>query len=186
MPGGSAGEDWAWTDQGDAFVFGSGGSRGGGAHSAPAGIARFASIAAAGAGVPALGKREREAHDVAQAFANGSLQTVSDGSGRGGLFASLFGNSPMVGGPNTAVAMMIGLTVLHFAGRGSPLYVDFVLALSLMVGLIQLVIWLLRGAEVFRYFSPAAITGIKAGVGVWLPVSSSMISRQRSTHSSQM
>jgi SulP family sulfate permease len=85
-----------------------------------------------------------------------------------GLFASLFGNSPIVGGPNTAVAMLIGLTVLRFAGRGSPLYVDFVLALSLMVGLIQLVIWLLRGAEVFRYFSPAAITGIKVGVGVWL------------------
>jgi SulP family sulfate permease len=85
-----------------------------------------------------------------------------------GLFASLFADSPIVGGPNTAVSILIGLTVLHFAGRGSPLYIDFVLALSLMVGLIQLGIWLLRGAEVFRYFSPAAIIGIKVGVGVWL------------------
>jgi SulP family sulfate permease len=74
----------------------------------------------------------------------------------------------MIGGPNTAVSILIGLSVLPFAGRGSPLYIDFVLALSLMVGLIQLVIWLLRGAEVFRYFSPAAIVGIKVGVGVWL------------------
>jgi SulP family sulfate permease len=88
-----------------------------------------------------------------------------------GLFASLFGRSPMIGGPNTAVSILIGLSVLPFAGRGSPLYVDFVLALSLMVGLIQLAIWLLRGAEVFRYFSPAAITGIKVGVGVWLVTS---------------
>jgi SulP family sulfate permease len=88
-----------------------------------------------------------------------------------GFLASLFGNSPMVGGPNTAVAILLGLTVLPFAGRGSPLYTEFILLLSLMVGLAQLLIWLLRGAEVFRYFSPAAITGIKAGVGVLLVTS---------------
>ncbi len=85
-----------------------------------------------------------------------------------GLFASFFGNSPMVGGPNTAISILLGLTVLPFAGRGSPLYTEFVLVLSLMVGLMQLCIWLLRGAEVFRYFSPAAIAGIKVGVGVLL------------------
>jgi SulP family sulfate permease len=85
-----------------------------------------------------------------------------------GLFASLFGTSPMIGGPNTAMSILIGLSVLPFAGRGSLLYTDFVLALSLMVGLIQLVIWLMRGAEVFRYFSPAAIVAIKVGVGIWL------------------
>ena len=85
-----------------------------------------------------------------------------------GFLASLLGNSPMVGGPNTAVSILIGLTVLPFAGRGSPLYTELVLALSLMVGLVQLLIWLGRGAALFRYFSPAAIIGIKAGVGVWL------------------
>ena len=84
------------------------------------------------------------------------------------LLSSVFGNSAMVGGPNTAVSILLGLTVLPFAGRGSPLFTDFVLILSLLVGLIQILIWLLRGAELFRYFSPAAITGIKAGVGVLL------------------
>ena len=64
-----------------------------------------------------------------------------------GLLASLFGASPIIGGPNTAVSILIGLSVLPFAGRGSPLYVDYVFALSLMVGLVQLVIWLVRGAE---------------------------------------
>lgn len=88
-----------------------------------------------------------------------------------GLLASLFGNSPMVGGPNTAVAILLGLTVLPFAGRGSPLYTEFILLLSLMVGLVQLLFWLMRGAEVFRYFSPAAIAGIKVGVGVLLVTS---------------
>lgn len=85
-----------------------------------------------------------------------------------GFLSSLFGNSPLVGGPNTAVAILIGLTVLPFAGRGSPLFIEFVLVLSLAVGLIQLVIWLARGAVLFRYFSPAAIAGIKVGVGALL------------------
>jgi SulP family sulfate permease len=84
------------------------------------------------------------------------------------LLSSVFGNSAMVGGPNTAVSILLGLTVLPFAGRGSPLFTEFILVLSLLVGLIQILIWLLRGAELFRYFSPAAITGIKAGVGVLL------------------
>ncbi len=85
-----------------------------------------------------------------------------------GFLSSLFGNSPLVGGPNTAVSILLGLTAIQFAGSGSPLYIEFVLVLSLLVGLIQLVIWLLRGAMLFRYFSPAAISGIKAGVGVLL------------------
>jgi len=85
-----------------------------------------------------------------------------------GFFASLLGNTPMVGGPNTAMSILLALTIMPFAGRGSPLYIDYVLLLSLVVGLIQLLIWLLRGAELFRYFSPAAISGIKMGVGVLL------------------
>ena len=88
-----------------------------------------------------------------------------------GFLSSLFGNSPMVGGPNTAVSILLGLTAIQFAGSGSPLYIEFVLVLSLLVGLIQLVIWLLRGAVLFRYFSPAAISGIKAGIGVLLVTS---------------
>ena len=85
-----------------------------------------------------------------------------------GFFASLLASSPIVGGPNTAVSILLSITVIPFAGRGSPLYAEYVLLLSLMVGLIQLCIWLARGAEVFRYFSPAAISGIKMGVGILL------------------
>lgn len=87
------------------------------------------------------------------------------------FFASLFGTTPMLGGPNTAMSILLGLTILPFAGRGSPLYVEYVLLLSIMVGGIQLLIWLLRGAELFRYFSPAAISGVKTGVGVLLVAS---------------
>ncbi|PVV17662.1 MAG: hypothetical protein B6D74_17755, partial [gamma proteobacterium symbiont of Ctena orbiculata] len=88
------------------------------------------------------------------------------------LFASLFGSSSMLGGPNTAVAILIGITVAPFAGRGSPLYIDYVILLSLMVGLIQLLIWLARGGKYFQYLSPAAITGITTGVGIILILSS--------------
>jgi sulfate permease, SulP family len=88
------------------------------------------------------------------------------------LFASLFGSSSMLGGPNTAVAILIGVTVAPYAGSGSPLYIEFVFLLSFMVGLIQLFIWLIRGGKYFQYLSPAAITGITVGVGTILIFSS--------------
>jgi SulP family sulfate permease len=87
------------------------------------------------------------------------------------LIASLFGGTAMVGGPNTAMSILLGASIAPFAGRGSPLYIEYVLLLSLMTGLIQMLVWLLRGGALFRYFSPAAISGIKTGVGLLLVMS---------------
>ncbi len=81
------------------------------------------------------------------------------------LFTSILGTSSMMSGPNTAVAILIGTAVLTLAGRGSPVYIDFVFLLCMMVGLIQLLFWLLRGAQIFQHLSPAAISGISAGAG---------------------
>ncbi|PCJ16886.1 MAG: hypothetical protein COA96_18155 [SAR86 cluster bacterium] len=81
------------------------------------------------------------------------------------LFCSILGTSSMMSGPNTAVAILIGTAVVPLAGRGSPVYIDFVFLLCMMVGLIQLLFWLLRGARIFQYLSPAAISGISAGAG---------------------
>lgn len=81
------------------------------------------------------------------------------------LFTSLLGGSSMMSGPNTAVAILIGTAVLPLAGRGSPVYIDFVFILCMMVGLIQLLFWILRGSRIFQYLSPAAISGISAGAG---------------------
>lgn len=81
------------------------------------------------------------------------------------LFCSLLGSSSMMSGPNTAVAILIGTAVLPLAGRGSPVYIDFVFLLCMMVGLVQLIFWLFRGARIFQYLSPAAISGISAGAG---------------------
>jgi SulP family sulfate permease len=84
------------------------------------------------------------------------------------LVSSLFGNSAMVGGPNTALSILLSIAIMPHAGRGSPLYTEYVLLLSLMVGVVQIGLWALRGATLFRYLSPAAIGGIKIGVGVLL------------------
>ncbi|MBU2099186.1 MAG: hypothetical protein KKD00_10510, partial [Gammaproteobacteria bacterium] len=81
------------------------------------------------------------------------------------LFCSLLGSSSMMSGPNTAVAILIGTAILPLAGRGSPVYVDFVFLLCMMVGIVQLMFWLLRGARIFQYLSPAAISGISGGAG---------------------
>jgi SulP family sulfate permease len=69
------------------------------------------------------------------------------------LFASVLGTSSMMSGPNTAVAILIGTAVLPLAGRGSPVYVDFVFLLCLMVGMVQLLFWLLRAGRIFQYIS---------------------------------
>lgn len=81
------------------------------------------------------------------------------------LFCSILGSSSMMSGPNTAVAILIGTAVVPLAGRGSPIYIDYVFLLCMMVGAIQLLFWLFRGARVFQYLSPAAISGISAGAG---------------------
>lgn len=81
------------------------------------------------------------------------------------FLAAMFGSSAMVSGPNTTSAILIGGAVLPLAGRGSSTYIEYVLLLTLMVGMIQLIIWLLRGGRYFQYFSPVVITAITTGVG---------------------
>jgi SulP family sulfate permease len=88
------------------------------------------------------------------------------------LFCSLLGTSSMMSGPNTAVAILIGTAVLPLAGSGSPVYVDYVFLLCMMVGLVQLLLWVVRGARIFQYMSPAAISGISAGAGFLIIMSS--------------
>jgi SulP family sulfate permease len=88
------------------------------------------------------------------------------------LFASVLGTSSMMSGPNTAVAILIGTAVLPLAGRGSPVYVDFVFLLCMMVGIVQLLFWLLRAGRIFQYISPAAISGISAGAGFLIVMTS--------------
>ena len=86
--------------------------------------------------------------------------------------ASLFGNSIVMSGPNTATAILIGTSVIQFAGRGSPLYIDYVMLLTFLVGVIQLLFWIFRTAKFFHLLAPAASVGISVGVGFQIVLSS--------------
>ncbi len=87
------------------------------------------------------------------------------------FIAAMFGSTSMSGGPNTASAMLIAVTVLPLAGRGSALFIEYVLLLTMMVGLVQLFIWFCRGGKYFQYFSPIAISAISTGVGCLIMMS---------------
>ena len=87
------------------------------------------------------------------------------------FFAALFGQTPMLGGPNTTVSILIGMAVIPYAGTGSPLYIEYVIILSIMVGLFQLMFWLIRGARIFDFFNPSAILGVTTGIGIILCIS---------------
>jgi len=82
------------------------------------------------------------------------------------FLSSLFGSSMMVGGPNAAVSILLGLAVIPYAGAGSPLYINFILILSFMVGVVQLIMWLVRSSVILQYFSVVSIQAITTGVGI--------------------
>ena len=84
--------------------------------------------------------------------------------------AALLGNSIMMTGPNTATSILIGLSVIPFAGRGSPLFIDYVMILSVMIGVVQLLAWVLRISNLFYLITPAAISGITTGIGFLIMV----------------
>lgn len=88
------------------------------------------------------------------------------------LLTGLFSGVPIIAGPNTAVSVLIGMTVLPLAGRGSPLYVEMVMMLTFIVGVMQLLIWLCRGALIFRYLRRPVIDGLISGVGVMIMLAS--------------
>jgi type IV secretory pathway VirB10-like protein len=107
LPPAGPGEDWAWTDEGDAFVFGSGGSTEGHVRGALVSFAGYGSIAAAAAGASALDARSQATRETARARANGSALAVTEGGTGGSLFASLFG-----GGSGGGTAVLLTTTLL--------------------------------------------------------------------------
>lgn len=78
------------------------------------------------------------------------------------FFTAIFGNSTLVGGPNTAVSIMIGTTV----AASAPHRVADVFFLTFLVGAIQLLFWLARAAKVFELLTPITIKAISTGVGL--------------------
>ncbi len=88
------------------------------------------------------------------------------------IIASLWGSSwHTLSGPNTAVCVLIAYSVAPFASIGNEYYIGFVLALTLMVGVIQFVLGLLKLGAVLDFISHTVISAIVLAVALIIIVS---------------
>jgi MFS superfamily sulfate permease-like transporter/rhodanese-related sulfurtransferase len=82
------------------------------------------------------------------------------------LFNAALAGRYGVGGPNTAVAMLTGAALMPYAPAESDLYMGYVFALCVLVGIYQLLFALiLRKVDLMDYVSTTVIDGITVGIG---------------------
>ena len=108
LPPAEAGQDWSWTEKGDAFVFGSGGSDGGGGEAVLARLISFGSIATAAARAPGLAHQRADRRD-AQGNTSGTDLVLVESTRNTLLFFNLFGGG---GGGGAALVMLTALGLL--------------------------------------------------------------------------
>ena len=88
------------------------------------------------------------------------------------IFASLWGSSwHTLSGPNTAVCVLIAWAVAPFASVGNEYYIGYVLALTLMVGVIQFALGILRLGAALDFISQTVISAIVLAVALIIIVS---------------
>ena len=86
--------------------------------------------------------------------------------------AALFGSSwQMISGPAAAVSMVIMSIVSGVAEPGSQAFVSTVITLTLLVGLIQLGLGLLRVGSLVNFISHTVIIGFTAGAAILIAAS---------------
>jgi sulfate permease, SulP family len=86
------------------------------------------------------------------------------------LFALLGSNPHMSVGADSTIAPLFAVGVAHFAVSGSHRYVELVAVLSVVVGVIVALVWLLRLGWIAELLSAPIITGFLAGVAVVIVV----------------
>ena len=83
------------------------------------------------------------------------------------IIAALFGSSwLLVSGPTTAASIVLFSSLSLHAAPGSPEYVQLALTLTLMVGLIQLSMGLVRFGTLVNFISHSVIVGFTAGAAI--------------------
>lgn len=88
------------------------------------------------------------------------------------IIAAFWGSSwHALSGPNTAVCVLIAFSVAPFANVGNEYYVGYVLALTFMVGVIQLSLGVFKLGTVLDFISHTVISGIILAVGLVMIVS---------------
>jgi sulfate permease, SulP family len=88
------------------------------------------------------------------------------------IVAALWGSSwHLVSGPTTAISIVVFATMAPLAAPGSAEYVGLVLTLTLLVGLIQLALGLLRLGTLVNFVSHTVVVGFTTGAAVLIAAS---------------
>lgn len=83
------------------------------------------------------------------------------------IIASLWGSSwHTLSGPNTAVCVLIAFSVSPFASVGNDVYIGYVLALTLMVGVIQFMLGIAKLGAILDFISHTVISAIVLAVAL--------------------
>lgn len=83
------------------------------------------------------------------------------------VIAALFGSSwHLVSGPTTAISIVVYSVIRPLADPGTPHYIELVLTLTFMVGVIQLVMGLARMGTLVNFISHTVVIGFTAGAAI--------------------
>ena len=88
------------------------------------------------------------------------------------IVAALFGSSwHLVSGPTTAASIVMFSVLSEHAAPGSAHYIELALTLTIMVGLIQLSMGLVRFGAIVNFISHSVVVGFTAGAAILIIVS---------------
>jgi SulP family sulfate permease len=88
------------------------------------------------------------------------------------IVAALWGSSwHLVSGPTTAISIVVFATMSPLAAPGSEAYVKLVLTLTLLVGVFQLLLGLLRMGTLVNFVSHTVVVGFTAGAAILIAAS---------------
>ena len=88
------------------------------------------------------------------------------------IVAALWGSSwHLVSGPTTAISIVVFATMSPLAPPGSEAYVKLVLTLTLLVGVFQLLLGMLRMGTLVNFVSHTVVVGFTAGAAILIAAS---------------
>jgi SulP family sulfate permease len=88
------------------------------------------------------------------------------------IVSALWGSSwHLVSGPTTAISIVVFATMSPLAEPGSAHYIELVLTLTFLIGVIKLILGLLRLGVVVNFVSQTVIVGFTSGAAVLIAVS---------------
>ena len=88
------------------------------------------------------------------------------------IIAAIFGSSrQMVSGPTTAISILLFASLSKYFEPGSDAYIQAAITLTLLAGLFQIVLGLLRLGSLANFVSPSVMVGFTAGAAVTIVLS---------------